>query len=286
MNDLAWINGTWQPIKQLMLPIQDRGLQLGDGIFETIVILKGTPQLLEEHIKRWKKSASLLNMQTPPSLPMIMPLIQEGISHALLQNSNGAIRLNWSRGDRDKRGINTIEKKEEVLNHKFWMELYKANPCFSSISTMISRHEKRNAESRISNLKTFGYMQSIQVRQEAQQAGYDEGIMISTNGEISCGSVGNLLIYRNNQWLTPALTSGCLPGVMRERGLKLGIFEEAHLEPTPLKEDQWLLINSLGCRPINQINHHKLEVFENPEKLWLSLLNREETIKIRSKQLK
>ena len=42
---LGWINGHWGIFKDLKVPINDRGLKFADGIFETILILNGIPQL-------------------------------------------------------------------------------------------------------------------------------------------------------------------------------------------------------------------------------------------------
>ena len=84
---LGWINGQWGIFKSLKIPINDRGLNFADGIFETILILNGIPQLLNEHLDRWKKSANILNMNPPPSKDWLISLIQEGIKKAELDLS-------------------------------------------------------------------------------------------------------------------------------------------------------------------------------------------------------
>ena len=65
-NQIAWIDGSWGSTAELALPLRDRGLQLADGIFETILILDGHPQLLNAHLSRWQTSACLLGMAPPP----------------------------------------------------------------------------------------------------------------------------------------------------------------------------------------------------------------------------
>merc|ERR1712159_276192 len=95
---LGWINGHWGSFKDLTLPINGRGINFADGIFETILILNGTPQLLNEHINRWKKSAHILGMKPPPSKEWLTSLLHDGIMLLQLNNNNGVIRLNWTRG--------------------------------------------------------------------------------------------------------------------------------------------------------------------------------------------
>ena len=98
---IGWINdpapqGQWGSPDELTLPLNDRGLLLADGLFETVLILKGEPRLLAEHLGRWQQGATLLGMAKPPQEATVGPLIQEAISRSGI--SCGALRLNWSRG--------------------------------------------------------------------------------------------------------------------------------------------------------------------------------------------
>ena len=276
-NQIAWIDGSWGTTTELALPLCDRGLQLADGIFETILILDGHPQLLNAHLSRWQASASLLEMDSPPAADQLTALIAEAVKRCELINGNGALRLNWSRGDSSGRGIGLSSSQQETSKPRFWLELNPTEPCFNPLTALISCHEQRNANSRISQCKTFAYNQSIQARQEAQIAGCDEAVLLSTTGEICCGSAANLIVRRKNQWLTPRLSSGCLPGVMRQQGLDQGLLQEAKLEATPEVGDQWLLINSLSCRPIIKLNDQLLSRWPDPNSLWHSLLNHRST---------
>ena len=88
---------------------------------------------------------------------------------------------------------------------------------------------------------------------------------------MSCGATSNLVVKRQNKWLTPRLGSGCLPGIMRQRGIDTGLFYEAEIGPEPKSEDNWLLINSLSCHSISKINTNSLKIYKEVELLWKSL---------------
>ena len=90
---LGWINGHWGIFKDLKIPINDRGLNFADGIFETILILNGIPQLLNEHLNRWEKSANILEMNPPPSKEWLISLIHDGIKRAQFNNAKTRINL-------------------------------------------------------------------------------------------------------------------------------------------------------------------------------------------------
>ncbi len=265
---LGWINGRWESCKKLKIPINDRGLNFADGIFETILIFNGAPQLVNEHLSRWEKSANLLGMNPPPSKEWVMALISDGINQSHLHKKNGAIRLNWSRGDAMTRGIDV----SNTNSHRFWVEITDYQPNFESISTLISLTERRNPFSRVSKCKTFSYNQSIQARLEAKKAGYHDALLLNSAGDMCCGTTANIVVKRNNHWLTPHVNSGCLPGVMRQRGIDLKIIKEAVIKASPQSGDEWFLINSLSCRPIQNIDAKKLHVSTNPKEFWLELL--------------
>ena len=210
---LGWINGHWGFFKDLKLPLNDRGLNFADGIFETILILHGAPQLLKQHLNRWEKSANILGMNPPPSKEWLISLIEDGINRSQLNNVNGVIRINWTRGASKQRGIDISQTSHDG----FWLEIDSYQPNFESISTIISQSERRNSFSRLSSCKTFSYNQAIQARIEARNAGCKDALLLNTEGDLCCGTTANILVKRNNSWLTPALNSGCLPGIMRQR---------------------------------------------------------------------
>ncbi len=270
----GWIDGQWDSIHKLDLPLSDRGLNHSDGIFETILILDHKPVLLKEHLNRWQKCATLLGMAQPPKMEWLEPLIEEGIQHQSLMTNSGIVRLNWSRGDHEQRGIDLPIGIPKAKEHRFWMEFNSYKPCFSPLSTMISCQERRNANSRISQCKTFAYSQSIQARREAKLSGYDEALLLSTNGELCCSSTANIIIRRNSDLLTPHLSSGCLPGVMRQQGIQKGVVHEVKLSAKPEPRDQWLLINSLSCRPITKVNNQNLPIWSNYQEFWYELISK------------
>ena len=273
---ISWCNGRWGSAKELGVPLSDRGLLLADGLFETVLVQAGKPRLLEAHLQRWQTSAALLAMAPPPEADWLKGLITEAIDRCGLSGEgnecSGALRLNWSRDGAAARGIQVPAGEPDPALHRFWFTLSAHQPSFAAVRTWISRHERRNATSRLSHCKTFAYGQAIQARREAIEHGADEGLLLSTTGELCCGSTANLLVQRQGQWLTPPLSSGCLPGVMRAQLLELGLAQEASIHAKPEPGDCWLLINSLDCRVVSAVDRHALTISTQAEELWGALL--------------
>ncbi|MEI6110978.1 MAG: aminotransferase class IV [Cyanobium sp. ELA712] len=256
----------------MALPLADRGLLLADGLFETVLLEEGRLQLLEEHLERWRSSAELLAMAPPPDQTLILPLVAEAITRSGIRT--GALRLNWSRGC-GGRGLDLPAPAQAAPAHRFWLQLTATAPQFEAVTTWISREERRNAASRLSRCKSFAYTAQVQARREAQAAGAHDALLLSSHGQLCCGSAANLLVLHQGRWTTPPLASGCLPGVMRGRAMRLGRACEGPLEPSDLMTCEGaLLINSLGCRPIHRCDGTALAQVPSgqAEQLWRELL--------------
>lgn len=284
---IAWISdpaptgqlgeGRWGSPAQLGVPLHDRGLLLADGLFETVLVERGTPWLLADHLARLARSAALLGLPPPPGAAVVEPLVAEAIARSGI--TTGALRLNWSRGsptDPAARGL----AAPAACQPRFWLQLSPAEPCFAPVRVLVSPTEVRSATSLLSRCKSFAYGPSLVARRQAAAAGADDALLASSAGGLCCATAANLLVRRGSRWLTPPLASGCLPGVMRARALALGLAQEAGLgelnEAALRRSAGALLINSLGCRPISHLGTAALassgDAAQRAEQLWRRLL--------------
>ena len=267
---IAWIDGPgggrWGAPGQLSVPLSERGLSLADGLFETVLVEGGRPRLLEAHLQRWYRGAGVLGLPLPPGLERVLALAADAISRSGIHT--GALRLNWSRGD-GERGLDLPADGAA----RFWLQLSPCRPAFQPVGVMVSHLERRNASSALSNCKTFAYGASLLARREAHEAGQDDALLLSTAGGLCCGTSANLLVRHGGRWLTPPLASGCLAGVMRGQALALGLAQEAGeaIEPDQLQAGA-LLINSLGCRPIQSLTGQELTAVPEAERFWRQLI--------------
>lgn len=293
--EIAWIDepapaGQWGPAAELGLPLNDRGLLLAEGIFETVLVLDGRPRLLNRHLARWQTGAALLGMDPPPPPARVETLIEEAIVRSgIADNSgigNGALRLNWSRGSPGAAGARGLAIPPGC-RHRFWLQLSPAVPCFEPVRVIVSPTEIRSATSLLSRVKTFAYGSAIQARRQAAAAGAGDALLRSSDGGLCCATSANLLVLRGGGWCTPPLSSGCLPGVMRARALELGLAQEGVIELADLAASSGaLLLNSLGCRPISHLEgtalrwqlddqpttHGQGTMTREAERLWRRLL--------------
>ena len=266
---IGWHKNKWLDIENIYISANDRGLKFGDGIFETVLIKNNNAVLIDEHIQRLVNSSKILNMNLNINKSYLKNIISLGIKKLSLKNDQlGSIRINYSRGLNKGRSIRINKDQQEDYKNNLWIEFYIIKPSFSPISTFISQTEKRNQYSLINQCKTFSYNQSIQVLIEANKKSYDDCLMLNTNNELCCGSTFNVLLKRNNRWITPRKESGCLQGIMVKKGIKLKIIKEELILPEFYESDILVAINSLSCRQINRVNDIKFKPTFDPKYFW------------------
>ena len=271
---IGWHKNKWLDIKKINISAIDRGLKFGDGIFETILIKNNNAILLDEHIQRLENSSKILSIDLNVDKSYLKEIIHLGIKKLSLENDQlGSIRINYSRGWNKGRSIRISEDKQDNYLNNLWIEFYLLKPNFSPISTFISQTEKRNQYSLINQCKTFSYNQSIQVLIEANKKSFDDCLMLNTANELCCGSTFNILLKRDNKWMTPRKESGCLQGIMVKKGIKLKIIKEELILPEFYENDILVAINSLSCKQINRVNDMKFKPIFDTKYFWELLYN-------------
>jgi len=267
--NIGWKDNKWGEINNINISIIDRGLKFGDGLFETILIRNKKAILIEEHLERFEKNLHLLNYNFQINHHFLKKIINEGIDRLNLNNNEyGSIRINYSRGLNIERSIkvSTINKDFDPKN--LWIEFYLIEIDFNPISVHISETERRNEFSLLSKCKTFNYAQSIQTLIEANKKNFNDSILLNTQNELCCGTTFNILLKRNNQWLTPRKESGCFPGIMRSKLLDLKLIKETCIMPNFNKKDILIAINSLSCRQIKIVNDFQFDLDFNTKYFW------------------
>ena len=272
--NIGWRDNKWEEINNIKISIIDRGLKFGDGLFETILIRNKKAILLKEHLQRFEKNLHLLNYNFQINHQFLEKIITKGIDKLNLNsNEYGSIRINYSRGLNIERSLklDTINKDFDPKN--LWIEFYLIEIDFNQISVHISETEKRNEFSLLSKCKTFNYAQSIQTLIEANKKNFNDSILLNTKNELCCGTTFNIILKRDNKWLTPRKESGCLQGIMRNKLLNLRLIEEAYLMPNFNKDDILIAINSLSCRQIKIVNDFQFDLDFNTKYFWDILYN-------------
>src|SRR3990172_9616376 len=87
MGELAYVNGVFGPMAEASVSIEDRGFQFGDGIYEVIVAYAGRLFLVEQHMRRLRRSAAGIALDYDFDGHPLEPIIAEGLRRSGLRDA-------------------------------------------------------------------------------------------------------------------------------------------------------------------------------------------------------
>ena len=260
VTSLAWCNGVWDRPERLSIPLNDRGLTLADGVFETMLVRDGQPLLLARHLQRMEQGCQLLQLGPPPAADRVTALATEGCQRLARGNRQVALRITLSRGS-GSRGLAPPTSQQPRL----WLQLTVLQPDFASVAVVTSQLVRRHGDSAASRCKTLSYTNAVIARHEAVAAGADDALILGGAGTYCSATAANLWACPNDCWVTPGVAEGCLPGVMRAVLLKRPNTSEAPISRARLLTGGGFLLNSLGCRPISRVDGQQPQQQLSPE---------------------
>ncbi|HBT47127.1 MAG TPA: aminotransferase class IV [Peptococcaceae bacterium] len=237
MPNFLYFDGILKIVEDIDINPAEPGFLYGAGLFETIRVENGIPLFLEEHLKRLLSGSELLGWQTPDP-----NLLEQAVKTTLSANrvALGRVRLNLLLGST---GYHVLVTAQTGLPYS--LEDYRRGyaACISKI--------RKNHHSPLSFLKTMNYLEYLLAWNEARSLGAQEALLLNLDGFLAEGSRTNVFIVRQGILFTPDLSSGPLPGLVRNRVLRLALrlglkVEEKPLSPGELFDgEEAFLTNSL-----------------------------------------
>jgi branched-chain amino acid aminotransferase len=195
---IVWSNGEFLDMDLVPLFPYFRGLQFGDGLFETIRADAGTIFYLKEHLQRLAESASAFNIKFPKDENWESN-IQQLLALNELDRQTARIKIILTRGPEISLGLPTTEKSSCLIT---------ADQYLPPDSDVIAKGlnlvtYSSDCPNNLSEHKTLNYLFYLVARQYAVSIGYHEAIITDRDGRISETSTGSLLFHDGQCWLSP-----------------------------------------------------------------------------------
>ena len=223
----------------------DRGLLLGDGLFETLLALDGKVQRPLVHLARMGLGCAALGLPAPDQ-DEALTVMADALARSGLTHGRAAVRLNWTAGS-GGRGLNRPLTLEPRLWATAAVSLKPDHPARLMLASV-----RRNATSVTAHHKTLAYLDNVMARREALAVGADEAVMLNQDGDLACAAASNLFWIEGTQLLTPDLSCGVLAGT--ERARVLAAAAEAGIEARPVQASAEALQRADGIFLTNSLN--------------------------------
>lgn len=243
MKDIAYYQGNIGPIDEVRVPLTDRGLYFGDGVYDATCCRNKKPFALSDHLDRFYRSLEQL------AIPFSMPRAE----------LDALLRELCSQVDTDETHICywQVTRGAAHRTHTFPKN---AEPClmiFVEPTGMASVQQPMRlitvADTRFyhCNIKTLNLIPNIMASQRAAEAGCAE-VVFHRGGRVTEGAHSGLAMLKDGVFCTPPLDELILPSITRKHCLELcaalGIpVCEAPFTVAELCDADEVLVLSAGC---------------------------------------
>lgn len=215
----------------------DEGYQFGLGLFETVSVKQGTPLFLSWHLERLRHSMETLGLR---------------------QKIDESRILSWLDGQpAEQKTHHALKIMVSAENLLFTMRPNPYTPARIRDGFRLSYSDiYRNETSPLVRHKTLNYGDCILEKRRAGTLGADELIFCNSRGEICEGTTTNIFFVRGGNLLTPPLSCGLLPGILRRFVLTHFPVEERPLKKEDVpRMDECFVTNSLmGIMPVTALD--------------------------------
>jgi len=191
------------------ISVLDRGIQYGDGLFETIAVIDGRFCLWERHIQRLRQGCERLGI--------VMPDVKELLAEAsavIQDKQKGVVKIIVTRGT-GGRGYRSPADSQpsRIIYYSPWPD-YPKSYWAEGVSLYVCE-TCLGINPALAQIKHLNRLEQVLARSEWSDPAIFEGIMLDSDGHVIEGTMSNIFLLENNVLTTPDLKRSGVAGVMR-----------------------------------------------------------------------
>ncbi len=239
----------------------DRGLQYGDGLFETIAFKNGRLLSWQAHMDRLSQACVRLNLPAVDESTWI-----EDIRKLEIKDENRVIKLIITRGIGDRGyAASTPAIPTRIVAAYPWPD-HSSFKLDEGIRVRIC-HTQISVNPVLAGLKHLNRLDNVLARNEWTDKAIAEGLMLDDQDHVIEGTMSNIFAVKNSVIYTPRLIRAGVEGVLRSIIIKIALKNNIKLEETDLKrndlvtmEEIFVTNSIIGVWPVHEIDGHNYAV--------------------------
>jgi D-alanine transaminase len=209
---IAYVNGRYLPHHQAGVHIEDRALQLGDGIYEVTNVIGGMPLDEEPHLDRMERSLRELGMEMPMSRVALKLVMREMIARNRI--ADGFLYIQVTRGAVRRDHVPPTDGPRPTLI--MTMRTQDLGALHQRMEKGIAVSTQPDIRWGRCDIKTVQLLPNLLAKQAARKAGAFEAWMVDDDGYVTEGGSTNAwIVDKDGTVITRDLSNAILPGVTR-----------------------------------------------------------------------
>jgi branched-chain amino acid aminotransferase len=265
--DKIWIDGKMVAFEDAKVHVLTHALHYGVGVFEGIRAYKGASGSavfrLREHVQRLFDSAHILMIEIPFSPEQLEKACVETLKANKLDA--GYIRpLAFSGAG--AMGVGVKNPIQVIIAAWSWGAYLSDEGLKKGIRAKVSSFARTNVNVGMVRAKIAGgYVNSFLANREVAAAGYEEAILLDTEGYVAEGSGENIFIVKDGVLQTPPLSSPVLAGITRDSVLRIArdqgipVREEKFTRDTMYLADELFMTGTAAeVTPVREVDNRRI----------------------------
>ena len=213
MARVAYVDGRYTDLGRTAVPVEDRGLQFADSVYEVIALVAGRLVDLDQHLARLSRSRAGLGLPAPVTDSGLRVVLAEVVRRNRLRD--GLLYLQVTRGQAPRGHLFPARPRASLM-----VTLRSWTPFPGALAAGVAVVSGDDLRWQRCDLKTTGLLPNVLAKQDAHEAGAFECWMVRA-GVVTEGTSSNAWIVRNGSVYTHPLCAQVLGGITREVILEL-----------------------------------------------------------------
>ncbi len=260
-SEALYLNGEFKSLDQGWVHVEDRGFQLGDGVYEVIKIMNGRLVWLEDHMQRLDRSLAevrLTEAAAGHTLEIVLPDLVERS-----KVGDGMVYVQVTRGYAPRDFVFPRPPHPTVLAYT------RAKKGLTEEEIIAGRilHPVEDKRWARCDIKSTNLLAAVLAKEEAQEAGADEALFLDPEGVVREGGSSNVFAVLGGVLRTHPLGSRILAGITRLHVIEIARQMGYQVEERAFRLDEITFAAPADCEvftvstlkdvlPVVRVGHH------------------------------
>lgn len=235
MSRIAYVNGTYRPMRDAVVHVEDRGFQFADGVYEVWSVFDGRLADFEGHLTRLWRSLDELRIPRPMTSEALSRVLKETVRRNRVREGLAYIQVTRGTARRDHPFPAEGTRPTVVVTART-LPLIKGAAAAEKGVAVITQPDIRWGRC---DIKTVGLLPNVLAKQAARERGAAEAWMVDDMGLVTEGSSTNAwIVDEHGKLRTRDCQSNILRGVTRAAVLQLAADEGLEIEERAFSVDE------------------------------------------------